>query len=539
MPGFFAKLSTYYHTVRYLRSEQIFYRIYYPVKRLVCIPRERGYDLRIPDFAAGFQVPVSRRSRACFFPETNGFCFLGQRIDFGDHIDWVCPEAGRLWRFHLYYFDWLLDDKLSQSDRLGSMIQFIDNQKNKLDYNHAYPTALRMRNWICFLLQYGIKDARIEQSLYRDALLLYRFPEYDIGGNHLLESGLALLWSGHYFSKRRILKKGENILLRELDRQILADGSHYERSIGYHTFVQINIFQTILFLEHLNKYDFILKKLKINFFRMLSYLKLLEGSDRIVPHFGDSNPEMMLWTEEMDAVAQVLPDKMSVLPNADTSPIGLKLMQRGAFRLFFMRGQVLSPEQPGHSHADTFSFCLNVNGLPCIVDPGVSVYESGARREAERSTMMHNTLLAGAQNSSELWASFRMARRAEIVTVSEDDFYIDSEHNGYYNAFKMYHRRAIRMEFDRVTISDECRTDACSLPELRLMLHFHPDRRPVFQNGVILLEDCGCIIQVEGADIVLEEYEYCQGFGVLSKAIKMNALANSNKTITLIKGING
>lgn len=534
MSGFFASIIRYYHSVRYLRTEQIFFRLYYPLKRRFRIPRERSLNGTLPPHPPGLTLPVPPRATACYFPETNGFCFLGERCDFGKQVDWTAPGKSRLWRFHLYYFDWLRDDTISKSFRLNSIFQFIDNHKNKSEYNHAYPTALRLRNWIAFLMQYGLGEERINSAMYRDALLLYRFPEYDIGGNHLLESGLSLLWAGHYFGRVEMQRKAANILQRELNRQILADGSHYERSIAYHTFIQKNIFETLLFLQHLGIDDFLFKNLKNKFLLMLSHLKLLSGSDGIVPHFGDSNPGMMEWTREMDFVAQDLSDKLGELPQP-AAPVGLKLMEWQSFRLFFLRGKLLSTDQPGHSHADTFSFCLNVKGVPCIVDPGVSVYEPGALRDLQRSTLMHNTLSVGAFNSSELWASFRMARRAEVVTLSESDFFIDSQHDGYLKSCGIMHRRSVQALGRCVCIRDEWWGSTSALPELRLMLHFHPERRPEIRFGELWLEDCGLRIRVEGALLSLESYDYCEAFGKTRKSFKLNALVCSNKIETLIE----
>ncbi len=48
--------------------------------------------------------------------------------------------------------------------------------------------------------------------------------------------------------------------------------------------------------------------------------------------------------------------------------------------------------QPGHAHADTFNFVLNIHNEPLIVDTGISTYEANETRLKERGTAAHNTV---------------------------------------------------------------------------------------------------------------------------------------------------
>jgi hypothetical protein len=68
---------------------------------------------------------------------------------------------------------------------------------------------------------------------------------------------------------------------------------------------------------------------------------------------------------------------------------------------------------PGHAHADTLSFELSLFGQRTIVNGGTSRYGTGPEREAERGTPAHSTVTVDGENSSEVWAGFRVARRAK------------------------------------------------------------------------------------------------------------------------------
>jgi uncharacterized heparinase superfamily protein len=71
-----------------------------------------------------------------------------------------------------------------------------------------------------------------------------------------------------------------------------------------------------------------------------------------------------------------------------------------------------------------------------VVDSGVSTYEPGAERLCQRGTSAHNTVEINGKNSSEVWGSFRVARRAKPFGLSiaeEDDrtILVRCAHNGY------------------------------------------------------------------------------------------------------------
>src|SRR5205085_4043275 len=65
---------------------------------------------------------------------------------------------------------------------------------------------------------------------------LRRRLEFNLMGNHLLENAITLCWAGLSFGGRRAeawLAQGTPLLLAELRRQVLADGTHDERSPMY------------------------------------------------------------------------------------------------------------------------------------------------------------------------------------------------------------------------------------------------------------------------------------------------------------------
>ncbi|MEM7684120.1 MAG: heparinase II/III-family protein, partial [Pseudomonadota bacterium] len=114
---------------------------------------------------------------------------------------------------------------------------------------------------------------------------------------------------------------------------------------------------------------------------------------------------------------------------------------------------------PGHAHADTLSFELSIRGNRVLVNGGTSVYGGNpARRMLERSTCFHNTLEIDGQNSSEMWAEFRVARRAQVFDVSHgtdgDTHWLEASHDGYRRINGPIHTRNWALAPNSLTIRD-------------------------------------------------------------------------------------
>ena len=81
-------------------------------------------------------------------------------------------------------------------------------------------------------------------------------------------------------------------------------------------------------------------------------------------------------------------------------------------------GPVCPDYLPAHAHADMLNYELVIRGRRVIVDSGVYEYQAGAWRDYFRSTRAHNTVEINRENQSEVWSSFRVARRARPLNVS-------------------------------------------------------------------------------------------------------------------------
>ena len=155
--------------------------------------------------------------------------------------------------------------------------------------------------------------------------------------------------------------------------------------------------------------DDLVECLKSKCFKMIAFAKNWESLSRI-PLMQDSAPGVALPLPTILDYAKAL--LKSDYPSSATAPneSGYRLLSAGPLSLFINVGEIAPSYQPGHSHADELNFEGFYKGVPIIVDQGVSTYEPGEVREQERSTESHNCVTINGRNSSDVWASFRLAR---------------------------------------------------------------------------------------------------------------------------------
>lgn len=456
------RLLRLFHTLRPLRWRQWWYRGWHPVAKRLATP----YKGAAPDDpetrpVALFSWPVP----ASFDPRGNTFMFVNRRHAFGGAIDWAYAGEGPLWGFNLQYFEWLYDERLSAGDRLQTMRSFCAGTHPGRELP-AYPTSLRIMAWIWFGLRYRVPDDAIRNRLYQDADWLRRFPEYRLDGNHLFENAIALSTAGAYFRCATLTRRGERLLRACINEQVCADGGHCEGSPMYHSLLLWRMLQCLEILRACGSPGTLEALVADAAGRMLGWLRAVTFSDGS-------------WPAVNDAVAGVAPAP-GVLFNAATAlglafaerPLGdsgYRMIRMPEYELFIDVGGIMPAWQPGHAHADTGNFCLQVRGRPIVVDTGASSYEDPVVRAYQRGSAAHNVLVVNGRDGSELWSRFRVGRRCRVLDVVESPHRIEIS---YVTAAGHRLRRSFDWDKDGITIADSW-PDAAG-PAL-LHLHLHPD----------------------------------------------------------------
>ncbi len=175
--------------------------------------------------------------------------------------------------------------------------------------------------------------------------------------------------------------------------------------------------------------------------------------------------------------------------------------------------------QPGHAHADTLSLELSLFGRRVLVNSGTSQYGLGPERSRQRSTAAHNTLEVDGQDSSEVWAGFRVARRARPFGLEIDEtaegIHVSCAHDGYKRLpGRVVHRREWNFEGQSLQVTD--RVEGRFINAVA-RFHIHPSVKIEDHggNGVLLLPDNKRVgWHVEGAEARVVPSRFHPEFGL-------------------------
>jgi hypothetical protein len=274
---------------------------------------------------------------------------------------------------------------------------------------------------------------------------------------HLLGEGVALFFLGVLFPELAAAERwkslGWKIVLREAQRQVRADGFHFEQSTYYHVYA-LDFFLHAAVLASVNDIP-TPKNFEDTLEKMLTALCLL-GRGGPPPRFGDDDGgrlfdprrnrakhlmdplatgailfhrgdfkaaagglrEETLWLLGDEGVRQwdgleeaSVRTESAALPNA-----GFYLLTADRTQLVVDAGP-LGAHSGGHGHADALSVTLQSRGHSLLIDPGTYEYVGpSGDRDLFRGAAMHNTLRVDAANQSDPAGPFSWQRLVQSRT---------------------------------------------------------------------------------------------------------------------------
>lgn len=525
-PGLFLR---YWRTIRHLKPVQLSGRIRHSVYR----PRpdtSRAPPLRE---ATGEFLPPPRHSPC--MKGADLFEFLNREGRLTDSGDWNDGDKSDLWLYQLHSFgDLVARDASRRSPWHESLIsRWIDENPPGQGIGwDSHPTSLRMVNWIKWALDPNVPDLSPDarHSLAVQARWLRRRLEHHLLGNHLFANAKALCFAGLYLSGeegRGWYSVGRDLVERELEEQVLGDGGHFERSPMYHAVVLEDV------LDLMNVHRLYRRDPPDGSHgaaaSMASWLRVMRHPDGEIPFFNDAALGEALSPAQLDSYAARLGVAASDQGESgdatrvrDLSETGYVRLQEGPVVAFLDLAPVGPDYLPAHAHADTLSFELSLDGRRLFVNSGVSTYEPGPRRSWERGTSAHNTAVFDGEDSSEVWNSFRVARRARLVErrvrSGDDSVRVTGAHDGYRRlAGRPRHRREWELGDARMEIAD--RLEGEGRHDVEIWFHLHPSwtvvRSP--ESRIVLGEREGprkCVVRFEGPGRVqVEKSSFAPEFG--------------------------
>jgi hypothetical protein len=503
------RLVRIFHTLRYLKPVQLYYRVYFVlVRKHVVSFFKKKLDEPVPFSVAGLHFrdfDVHHQA-----PSGNKFMFLNLEKDFGSKVDWNYAAYGKLWNYKLNYFDFINDKAVDKAHALVLIADYCKELKTVTHGLEPYPISLRGMNWIRFFVRHKISDSLFDRALYLQFRMLYFTVEYHLLGNHLLENGFALLFAAYYFRDEKFYRKASRILKHELREQFLSDGAHFERSPMYHCILLHRILDAYNLLSNNQwKQDELQDTLRQKAARMAGWLKQVQFNNGDLPQVNDT-VEYEAEPSELFRYAGVLGIEPEITALGES---GYRMIRTPRFELFIDVGNIGPDYIPGHAHSDTFNFILYINGTPQLVETGTSTYLPGPRRHLERITSSHNTVTVAKREQSDVWSTFRVGRRAKIRSVKEEENKVVSSHDGY-DAIGALHERSWAWTNDSIMIVDKVTGNK----NATAYIHFSPAVQPVFSAPRKISTDLFCIELPDDSAPSIEEYQMAAGFNKLQNS---------------------
>lgn len=522
-----AQVGRVWRTVRWLKAEQVTGRIRFRLHR----PRPDLREAPRVRPAVGQWRSPPERDASLIGPTQ--WHLLGESHDLVD-IGWDNPAVALLWRYNQHYFDDL--NAVGAADRLawhqGLVSRWCDDNPPGQGTGWApYPVSLRIVNWVKWFSAGNPADAAWLHSLAIQARWLTQRLERHLLGNHLFANAKALVFAGMFFDGPEAdgwLELGLRILERELPVQFLPDGAQFERSPMYHALGLEDLLDLLNIVEARaplrSPIRRLLPELRQRSAAALHWLRCLRHPGGALARFNDCAEGIAPAADMLERYAAT----MGVFA-PPASGEGVRVLQPSGYVRVVCGPAValldiapVGPDYlPGHAHADTLSFELSIGEQEIIVNRGTSVYGTGPRRQLERGTAAHSTVQVGQHDSSEVWAGFRVGRRARPGRILVDGWVVAGSHDGYsYLRGSPCHRRRWQFTPRGVVIEDVVEP----APSEHAVARFHlaPGLMLHRRDADWLVQDARgasiARVEVDAGDAHIEESMHAARFGLLVPA---------------------
>ncbi|WP_426955356.1 heparinase II/III family protein [Muricoccus radiodurans] len=304
----------------------------------------------------------------------------------------------------------------------------------------------------------------------------------------------------------------------EIDRQILPDGAHVERSPA----ALLLALQDLIELRNLLHGTGIEAppQLALALDRAAPALRLFRHGDGGLAAFNGTREEAASLLDLVLTQAQARGRAPLILGDA-----GFQRLQAGRTLVIADCGP--PPPKGGgvgpgglprgadrHHHAGTLSFEMSVGRDRLIVNCGAMPAAEGAWRDALRATAAHSTLTLSDKNSSELTEDGLGGRRPEHVEAERHEAsgaqWLEATHDGWKKGFGAVHRRRLYLAESGDDLRGEDSVEAEDPPAFTVRFHLHPSvtASPQEDETAVLLRlpsGAGWRLRARGGTVSVEE----------------------------------
>jgi uncharacterized heparinase superfamily protein len=448
-------------------------------------------------------------------------------------------EAHEPWFEAMHGFEWLRDLRAVGGDSARRharqlTTQWLERRPRRGDLaSRPDIMGARLANWIAFhdFFCASADDAfrtRLFASLARQARTLARALPSDLSGAPLLFAIKGALASGACLEGgEQRFALAERLLIRELPRQILADGCHVERSPAVHAAVLC----ALVDIRAIYKGSRIAMPeiLQHAIDRMAPALRFFRHGDGGLALFNGSQEGEPLLLDTILTQADARGRPLKRAPQA-----GFDRMALGRTVVIVDSGAPSPPRLDRHAHAGIGSFEMSVGRerfiVNCGAHPGASPW-----RMALAATAAHSTATVADTNQAELLAGGGIRRRPPSVESKRDDgpegSLVEISHSGY-SGLGLTHRRRLYLGDSGEDFRGEDALTGATPQRFAIRFHFHPDVQVSLtgsgQTALLRLGDgSGWRFRSDSDGITLDDSVY---FGSGAQPRRTNALVISGRT---------
>ncbi len=303
----------------------------------------------------------------------------------------------------------------------------------------------------------------------------------------------------------------------EIDRQILPDGSHVERSpaallLALQDLIEI---RNLLHGAGLESPPALAGALD----RAAPALRLFRHGDGGLASFNGTREEAPSLLDLVLTQAQARGRAPLILPDG-----GFQRLQAGRTLVIADTGRPpdrAGPAGPGglprgadrHHHAGTLSFEMSVGRDRLIINCGAAPAAEPAWRDALRATAAHSTLTIADTNSSEL-VEDGLGRRPDTVEAERQEAggaqWLEAWHDGWKKGFGAVHRRRLYLAESGDDLRGEDMVEAENPPSFAVRFHLHPSVAANLQeDGITVLlrlpSGAGWRLRAGGGTVTVED----------------------------------
>lgn len=429
------------------------------------------------------------------------------------------------------------EDKKYADEIVSQIDDWIDQNPylTGVNWTSSLELAIRLIAWswaLCSIDAVGWNfdqsfENKVSQSIYQQAeYISNHLSGFSSANNHLIGEAAGLCIAGSLLNfgekSKNWQKKGFEILLEELDKQIFSDGLNKEQTLAYHCFVFDFYILSFLILEKngtkvpASAWKKLEKMAEIIFLFSDDNLNLPNIGDAddgyavdLIHNHNDNDVKCILNTASIlfqrgdfkQKAGNLLDEKTVWLLGENTCSKyediqAVKVIKESVF--LDHSGYVILKDNEidavidvgplgylsiaAHGHADALSLCVNYKGEKFLIDPGTYEYKAKEGwRNYFRGTSAHNTVEVDGLSQSELSGTFMWAKKAEVAVekvLLKDEFnYIRASHNGYLKqGINVEHNREVLFQKNKfIAVVDRLYNLDNSIREHSLYWHLSDD----------------------------------------------------------------